>query len=113
MNSRMLPFESAAAALRRHIPPTGAPDRVDVRDLAGLIWRRRKVVLGAMFAGLALALVGGNAASVHAKDFKIGDIEIGQPWARATVAAASNGVVFMTLKNDDMHDVTAYLETLK
>lgn len=56
MNSRMLPFETAAPALRRHARHAGAPDRVDVRDLAGLIWRRRRVVLGSMAAGLILAL---------------------------------------------------------
>lgn len=56
MNSRMLPFETAANALRRHARASEAPDRVDVRELAGLIWRRRKVVLGAMAAGFALAL---------------------------------------------------------
>lgn len=57
MNSRMLPFDSAAAAMRRHARPNSAPDRVDVRDLAGLIWRRRRVVLGAMVAGIALAIL--------------------------------------------------------
>lgn len=56
MNSRMLPFETAAAAVRRQLRPPGAPDRVDVRDLAGLIWRRRRVVVGSMLAGLLMAL---------------------------------------------------------
>jgi capsular exopolysaccharide synthesis family protein len=57
MNSRLLPFDTAATAVRRKIQPAGAPDRVDVRDLWGLIWRRRRMVLGGMAAGLVLALL--------------------------------------------------------
>ncbi|MDE3122140.1 MAG: hypothetical protein KGK00_10215, partial [Paracoccaceae bacterium] len=43
--------------LGRGRPSSAAqPDRVDVRGLFGLIWRRRKVVLYGMGVGLALAL---------------------------------------------------------
>ncbi|WP_127901937.1 GumC family protein [Solirhodobacter olei] len=57
MNSRLLPFDTAAAAVRRHVRPISAPDRVDVRDLWALVWRRRRIVLGAMGAGFVLALL--------------------------------------------------------
>ena len=56
MNSRLLPFETAAVALRRRLRPADAPDRVDVRDLFALIWRKRRVVFGGMGLGLGLAL---------------------------------------------------------
>ncbi len=61
MNSRLLPFETAAAAARRRLPlPSDVPDRVDVRDLFALIWRKRRIIFAATGAGLVLAL----AASV-------------------------------------------------
>ncbi|MFZ5792403.1 MAG: copper chaperone PCu(A)C [Pseudomonadota bacterium] len=47
-------------------------------------------------AGLALAL----AAAAAAHEFKIADLEIDHPWARATVAAAKNGAVFLVIKNE-------------
>ena len=32
-----------------------------------------------------------------AQDFRVGDVTVGQPWARATSARMPNGAAFMTL----------------
>ena len=70
MNSRVLPFETGAlgGALgggrgrdghrrRRGSGRPPEPDHVDVRELFRMLWRRRKVVLGVMLAGVLLAVL--------------------------------------------------------
>jgi copper(I)-binding protein len=39
------------------------------------------------------------AAPVFAHDYKLGALEIGHPWARATAPSVPNGGAFLTLKN--------------
>jgi copper(I)-binding protein len=39
------------------------------------------------------------ANQVHAADYKVGSIQIGQPWARATPKGASSGAAYMTVSN--------------
>ncbi len=48
-----------------------------------------------LFALSALAL----PAATLAADFKQGDVEIGQVWARATPQGAKNGAAYLVLKN--------------
>lgn len=53
----------------------------------------------AALAILTLPLFGG-LAPVCAHEFKVGDIEIEHPWARATPGRAKNGAAFMKLENE-------------
>ncbi len=46
---------------------------------------------------LALFIAVASAGQAH--QYKLGPIEIDNPWSRATVSAASNGVVYVTIKN--------------
>jgi len=46
---------------------------------------------------LAVALLWGGAAL--AKDYKLGDLTIGQPWARATAPSAPAGGGYLTITN--------------
>jgi periplasmic copper chaperone A len=39
------------------------------------------------------------ANQVHAEDYKVGSIQITQPWARATPKGASSGAAYMTVTN--------------
>jgi len=48
---------------------------------------------------LALALFFVVAASVTAHEFKIGQIGVATPWARATIGAGKTGVVYLTIQN--------------
>lgn len=51
---------------------------------------------------LAIALTIPCAAPAH--DFRIGDIGISQPWARASIGKARNGAAFLTIHNDGNTD---------
>jgi copper(I)-binding protein len=50
------------------------------------------------FVGLLSLLLWFAAADAH--EYKVKDLTIGHPWARATVAGVNNGVVYLTLIND-------------
>jgi hypothetical protein len=50
----------------------------------------------ALFAFSSLQFL---ANQVHAADYKVGSIQIGQPWARATPKGASSGAAYMTVSN--------------
>jgi periplasmic copper chaperone A len=39
------------------------------------------------------------ASQLHAADYKVGSIQISQPWARATPKGASSGAAYMTVTN--------------
>lgn len=95
MNSRLLPFETAAVAVRRRLRPADAPDRVDVRDLFALIWRKRRFVLGGVGLGLALALI---AAMLMTP--KYGAVSKIMIEARVPQAASSQQVVQDLAVND-------------
>ena len=51
-------------------------------------------------AALALAIMLAGAQSVLAHEFKVGDIEIGHPWSRATPAGAKVAGGYFTIAND-------------
>jgi copper(I)-binding protein len=53
--------------------------------------------LGIAVFGLALLFAGAHAAFAHA--FKVGDIEIGHPWSRATPAGAKVAGGYLTITN--------------
>jgi periplasmic copper chaperone A len=48
---------------------------------------------------LALSSLQLLANHVHAADYKVGSIQISQPWARATPKGASSGAAYMTVSN--------------
>jgi copper(I)-binding protein len=49
---------------------------------------------------IAVALVlGALAGPAGAEDFRLGDIVVGSPWARATAANAKTGAAYMTVAN--------------
>lgn len=48
---------------------------------------------------LAGALLAGFTALAGAHDYKLGDLEVGQPWARATPDAATTGGAYLTISN--------------
>ncbi len=48
---------------------------------------------------LVLVAVFGVAASATAHEFKIGQIGVATPWARATIGAGETGVVYLTVHN--------------
>ena len=50
-------------------------------------------------AVFALALLFASAQSVFAHEFKVGDIEIGHPWSRATPAGAKVAGGYLTITN--------------
>jgi len=50
----------------------------------------------ALFAFWLLQL---SVSQVHAEDYKVGSIQITQPWARATPKGASAGAAYMTVTN--------------
>jgi copper(I)-binding protein len=50
------------------------------------------------FAFVLVAMLGVAGAAL-AGDFTVGDITVGDPWSRATVGAASNGVIYLTIAN--------------
>jgi copper(I)-binding protein len=47
----------------------------------------------------ALSLPQFAASYAHADDYKVGSIQITQPWARATPKGASSGAAYMTVSN--------------
>ena len=51
-------------------------------------------------AALALAIMLAGAQSVLAHEFKVGDIEIGHPWSRATPAGAKVAGGYFTITNN-------------
>jgi copper(I)-binding protein len=51
----------------------------------------------AVLAALCLALAVGSAT---AADYKIGSLDVTQPWARATPKGASTGAAYMTITNN-------------
>jgi len=56
------------------------------------------MVLRDMLGGfLALFIAVASAGQPH--QYKLGPLEIDNPWSRATVSAAPNGVVYVTIKN--------------
>jgi periplasmic copper chaperone A len=52
--------------------------------------------LAALLAVSSLQLL---TSQVHAADYKVGSIQISQPWARATPKGASSGAAYMTVTN--------------
>lgn len=54
-----------------------------------------------LIGALLLMLMAGTAA---AHDTKLGDLVIGQPWARATPGAATTGVVYLKIENGGPQD---------
>ena len=52
--------------------------------------------IAALFALSSLQLLANQA---HAADYKVGSIQISQPWARATPKGASAGAAYMTVSN--------------
>ncbi len=48
---------------------------------------------------LVLSLPQLSVIKVHAEDYKVGSIQITQPWARATPKGASAGAAYMTVTN--------------
>jgi len=50
-------------------------------------------------AGFVLALLFASAQSAFAHEFKVGDIEIGHPWSRATPAGAKVAGGYLTITN--------------
>ncbi|QPC95076.1 copper chaperone PCu(A)C [Mesorhizobium sp. INR15] len=53
--------------------------------------------LGIILFALALLFAGGQAALAH--EFKVGDLEIGHPWSRATPAGAKVAGGYFTITN--------------
>ncbi|MEO5758445.1 MAG: copper chaperone PCu(A)C [Mesorhizobium sp.] len=53
--------------------------------------------LGIIMFALALLFAGGQAALAH--EFKVGDLEIGHPWSRATPAGAKVAGGYFTITN--------------
>ena len=53
----------------------------------------------AVTALFALSCLPFMANQVHATDYKVGSIQISQPWARATPKGASSGAAYMTVSN--------------
>lgn len=66
--------------------------------LFGRILSRVQERLGT--AVLALAIMLGGAQSVLAHEFKVGDLEIGHPWSRATPAGAKVAGGYFTITNN-------------
>ncbi len=56
---------------------------------------RRHAIFMAAFAGLSLALV----SLAGAQEYKVGSIEVDQPWSTATPRGASVAAGYMTIKN--------------
>lgn len=54
-------------------------------------------IAAALVAGLFLALP--LAVSAGAHEYKLGDLKIVHPWARASAGNAKNGAAFMTIEN--------------
>ncbi|RUZ41237.1 copper chaperone PCu(A)C, partial [Mesorhizobium sp. M7A.F.Ca.US.003.02.1.1] len=67
------------------------------RPMAGSILRGIEERVG--IAVLALALLFTGAQSVFAHEFKVGDLEIGHPWSRATPAGAKVAGGYFTITN--------------
>ena len=75
-----------------HSSPTAAG------PLFSRILSRFQEHLGAVALAFAIVLVG--AQSVMAHEFKVGDIEIGHPWSRATPAGAKVAGGYFTVTNN-------------
>jgi len=58
-----------------------------------------RTISRAIAALFALSSVQFMANQVHAADYKVGSIQISQPWARATPKGASSGAAYMTVSN--------------
>jgi copper(I)-binding protein len=54
---------------------------------------------GGAAALFALSLLQFSVSQLHAEDYKVGSIQITQPWARATPKGASAGAAYMTVTN--------------
>jgi copper(I)-binding protein len=54
---------------------------------------------GGAAALFAFSLLQLSVSQVHAEDYKVGSIQITQPWARATPKGASAGAAYMTVTN--------------
>ena len=68
-----------------------------VAPLADVLPRHLSECLGLAFLVLALLLAGPHAAMAHG--FKVGDLEIGHPWSRATPAGARVAGGYFTITN--------------
>jgi copper(I)-binding protein len=62
-----------------------------------LTWKEETVTLLRLLSPLLLTLA--LSGRVLAHDYKLGALEIGQPWARATPPSAPAGGGFLTIKN--------------
>jgi copper(I)-binding protein len=62
-----------------------------------LTWKEETVILLRLLPPLLLTLA--LSGRVLAHDYKLGALEIGQPWARATPPSAPAGGGFLTIKN--------------
>lgn len=67
------------------------------RSTPGLLLRRIEAHLGIAMLSLALLFLG--AQTVLAHEFKVGDLEIGHPWSRATPAGAKVAGGYFTITN--------------
>ncbi|WP_136617248.1 MULTISPECIES: copper chaperone PCu(A)C [Mesorhizobium] len=68
------------------------------RPMLGSILRGIEERVGIAVLALALSFVG--AQSVFAHEFKVGDLEIGHPWSRATPAGAKVAGGYFTITNN-------------
>jgi copper(I)-binding protein len=59
----------------------------------------RKALSRGITALFALSLTPLMATAGHAADYKVGPLQISQPWARATPKGASSGAAYMTVTN--------------
>jgi copper(I)-binding protein len=62
------------------------------------LWPGEPTMKYNVFAFVLVAMLGVAGAAL-AGDFTVGDITVGDPWSRATVGAASNGVIYLTIAN--------------
>ncbi|RUW59957.1 copper chaperone PCu(A)C [Mesorhizobium sp. M7A.F.Ca.US.008.03.1.1] len=72
--------------------------RIAAGDTLGRILSRLEERVGIAVLALALSFVGGP--SVFAHEFKLGDLEIGHPWSRATPAGAKVAGGYFTITNN-------------
>ncbi|KQU79113.1 hypothetical protein ASD12_14740 [Mesorhizobium sp. Root102] len=72
--------------------------RIAASDMPGRILSRFEQRLGVAVLALVLSFVG--AQSVFAHEFKVGDLEIGHPWSRATPAGAKVAGGYFTITNN-------------
>jgi copper(I)-binding protein len=53
---------------------------------------------------VALVLLLASGGALHAADWKVGDLNIAQPWSRATAPGATTGVIYFGIANAGKSD---------